>query len=542
MKGRRNRVWIVGRAAGTACISLAVWWLQGSPTPAQELIAPPPTLAAPPTFASPSTESTPAETVPAPAAVDPNVEVLTRGPIHEAYASPVTNAAGPGMVVPKRPPEPVEEQPPEVKPEGDHATWIPGYWSWDDDRKDFLWVSGVWRVAPNGVRWNPGYWQEAQGGWQWVSGYWIPIAKTEVAYLPKPPDTLDQGPTSPSPGETHVWVPGHWQWRLGHYVWVPGYWAVSQPDRVWVYPTYYWCPRGWVYCDGYWDYPLERRGLLFAPVYFTAPVRVYRPAVCVDVGAVSVSLFCRPAYRHYYFGDYYADTYVAIGFQPWFIYSGPRYGYDPLFCYYRAYHHRDPHWEANLRGWHDYYRGHPGMRPPHTLAAQQHLLADPKSHGRPDARNLAVGRPVGQLQKNPNGPIKVQPVGASQRVATQQSAKQMSGVASQRAHTETKGGQGGVGRVPGAGDAGQAGSARAGDARSPGAQSSGSRPPGPSGRQQPAQHSGSRSYNTSRGEGRERDAGGQEGFGGGGRGGFGGSGGSGGFGGSGGPGRGSRRP
>ena len=55
------------------------------------------------------------------------------------------------------------------------------------------------------------------------------------------------------------------------------------------------CPRGWVYVPGYWDYPLARRGLVFSPVYFAGPVAVYRPAICLDAGVFSVSLFCRPS-------------------------------------------------------------------------------------------------------------------------------------------------------------------------------------------------------------------------------------------------------
>lgn len=430
---------MVALAAGVGLLALAGWLTRGFPVAAQDLLPPPPG---------------PALTPPAQAGGDANVEVLTRGPIHEAYAMPVTGGPTTGLIVPKRPPNPVEEQPPDVKPPGDNAIWIPGYWSWEDERKDFIWISGVWRVPPPANRWVPGYWQEGQEGWRWVSGYWMPSAKSEVVYLPQPPASLEQGPSSPSPGSTYFWVTGHWQWSVDRYVWIPGHWGVARPDLVWVYPSYTWCPRGWVYCEGYWDYPLERRGLLFAPVYFVEPVVYYRPAVCVDVGVVTCSLFCRPAYRHYYYGDYYADSYVAIGIHPWFIYSGPRHGYDPLFCYYRVHHRNDPHWEANLRGWHDYYRAHPEMRPPHTLAEQRRLLADPRAQNRPDFRNLAVGHPVGQLRDNPNAPVKVQPVSMSQRAAIQQSAQQVSNFKNERQQLEMKGGVGGTGRVAGAGSAG----------------------------------------------------------------------------------------
>ena len=46
------------------------------------------------------------------------VEVLTRGPVHEAFAETVTFDPEPGIVVPKAPPADIEEVPPEQRPEG----------------------------------------------------------------------------------------------------------------------------------------------------------------------------------------------------------------------------------------------------------------------------------------------------------------------------------------------------------------------------------------------------------------------------------------
>ena len=77
-------------------------------------------------------------------------EVMTRGPIHEAFAQPVNSGEVKPLVVPNKPPEAIEEVPPDVKPADENAIWIGGYWGWDDDRKDFDWVSGVWRVPPPG--------------------------------------------------------------------------------------------------------------------------------------------------------------------------------------------------------------------------------------------------------------------------------------------------------------------------------------------------------------------------------------------------------
>src|SRR5687768_3068923 len=82
-----------------------------------------------------------------------DMEVLSRGPVHEAFAEPVVFDPTPGLVVPKQPPEAIEELPPDDKPEGDNVAWISGYWAWEEDRDDFIWISGFWRVMPPGRQW-----------------------------------------------------------------------------------------------------------------------------------------------------------------------------------------------------------------------------------------------------------------------------------------------------------------------------------------------------------------------------------------------------
>ena len=140
---------------------------------------------------------------PAPADVSPapapeGVEVMTRGVVHEAFAEVVTDPK-PGLIVSKKPPEAIEEVPPEFKPEEEGVIWITGYWAWDDERDDFFWQSGVWRVPPPGQRWVAGYWNEVAGGWQWVSGFWVPVETEEIRYYAAPPASLETGPTGPAP-------------------------------------------------------------------------------------------------------------------------------------------------------------------------------------------------------------------------------------------------------------------------------------------------------------------------------------------------------
>src|SRR5262249_43813180 len=111
-------------------------------------------------------------------------EVLARGPVHEAYAEPVDPRPQASPVVPKQPPEAVEETPPDQRPEGDNVQWINGYWAWDDERNDFIWVSGFWRVPPPGRRWVPGHWQPVDGGHQWSPGIWAAVEQPEIEYVP----------------------------------------------------------------------------------------------------------------------------------------------------------------------------------------------------------------------------------------------------------------------------------------------------------------------------------------------------------------------
>src|SRR5262249_13457948 len=82
------------------------------------------------------------------AASQEGVQVMARGPVHEAFAEPSVRKPGPTPTISKQPPNPVEEMPPDQKPEGANVTWIPGYWAWDEDRSDFIWVTAISRDIP----------------------------------------------------------------------------------------------------------------------------------------------------------------------------------------------------------------------------------------------------------------------------------------------------------------------------------------------------------------------------------------------------------
>ncbi|MGM0491258.1 MAG: hypothetical protein ACQESR_31405, partial [Planctomycetota bacterium] len=318
----------------------------------------------------------PASPAAAPPEGDPSdeMEAVARGPLHEAFAEVHGKDPKPGILVEREPPEPIEEVPPEHKPEGEDVVWIPGYWAWDVDREDFLWISGVWRKVPSGRSWVPGYWSEAEGSWRWVSGFWSDAEAEELEYLPAPPESIEVGPSSPAPDDTVSYVPGHWEYVDDGYRWHAGYWQPVREDLVWIPGRYVWTPRGCIYRPGYWDFLPSHRGTLFAPVYFHAAVYLqpsyrFTPYYVVEVGpSFLIHLFVRPGYCHYYFGDYYADHYRQYDIFPWVHAWGHHRHYDPLHALYSQYsrHHTTL---TRVRGWHSYFHKHKDHRPVHTFAA-----------------------------------------------------------------------------------------------------------------------------------------------------------------------------
>jgi hypothetical protein len=270
--------------------------------------------------------------------------------------------------------------PPVEKPEGD-VHWIGGYWSWDDERQDYLWVSGCWRTFPNGRNWIPGYWREQGQQWQWVPGLWVAAEKlttgsTEIAYQPQPPAPPQVAPPGPAPNADSFYVPGYWVWRDGRYMWCPGYWARVQPNYVWVPAHYCWTPSGYVFVAGYWDFALAHRGMIYAPVFVDNRVVgatfVYTPAYAVSDVVVVDSLWVRPAYCHYYFGDYYGPAYHRYGYESCIVYG--RDHYDSIIVY-RTWEHRDePRWhETQVTIFVERDAGR-APRPPRTLVEQQIII------------------------------------------------------------------------------------------------------------------------------------------------------------------------
>jgi hypothetical protein len=283
----------------------------------------------------------------APGELPRGVEVQARGPIHEAFASPSVEPK-PTPMVNRKPPVPIDEMPPDERPDGD-ASWIGGYWAFDDDRADYIWVSGCWRIKPANKEWVPGYWREVGTQWQWAPGFWTSVSqgKTEqVTYYPEPPAPPAVAPPGEPPAADTFYLPGYWTWNGDRYVWRAGYWTRVRPGYVYVAAHYRWTPQGYILVPGYWDLAVSRRGVLYAPVYVdpvvVGPRYVYTPYFAVRDNLVLDTMFIRPVCCSYYFGDYYGPRYVGFGFEPVVVYS--RRCYEPIIVYERWNYRDNPRW------------------------------------------------------------------------------------------------------------------------------------------------------------------------------------------------------
>ncbi|MGD0553001.1 MAG: hypothetical protein ABSB25_10175 [Sedimentisphaerales bacterium] len=353
-------------------------------------------------------------TQPPPTPAEEQPEVLTRGPVHEAFAEPVDLNTQAPLVAPTQPPANITENPPTDKPSGDQFVWVPGYWAWDAERNDYIWVSGCWRAAPPNRYWVPGYWSKTGLGWQWVPGFWGSTSNVQqLEYLPAPPAIADVEPPGPPPTEDNIWVPPCWYWYQSHYIWRPGYWVVAQDGWVWG-PSHYVCtPRGYVFVAGHWDYSLRRRGVLFAPVYFPRhyyerPGFSYSLSVAVDIGNLEFGLFTCPRYNHYYFGDYYDNLYIGIGIFPWYECRTRHSWYDPIYEHDRWRHHKvDRDWDNHERQEYDRRRDDKELRPPRTYRELEQREAKLPEAKRNDIR---MAESFDKVVANKKSTMKFEPV------------------------------------------------------------------------------------------------------------------------------------
>lgn len=366
------------------------------------------------------------------------VEVLTRGPVHEAFAQPVIFDEGAAFSISRQPPPPLDEIVPDQKPEGNHIVWIPGYWGWDGDRNDFLWVSGCWRAVPPNTSWVPGYWAQGRGGYQWVAGFWTTANTEEIEYLPAPPATLEEGP--PAGGSPdNIWISGCWIRQENRYAWRPGFWEPARANWAWEPSHYISTPRGYIYVDGYWDYPLERRGVAFLPVYCPASLYGregfrYSPDMVLDLGVLTLNLFSSPQRHHYYFGDYYGAEYAREDFHPWYEASDHHNWYDPIFVHQQWQHRDDHQWIQHEREGYDHRRDDTSLRPARTYEA---MTAQVARLPEKDRRQAQMARPMKEVVATKTTPYKFQTLDAKTREATASQAKETHAYKDTRAKWES---------------------------------------------------------------------------------------------------------
>src|SRR5262245_41066971 len=165
------------------------------------------------------------------------VVALTDGPVHEAFLSPAKDQDP--TPIDKAPPAPIVERP-AVDAPSPNAAWIAGYWDWDSSRKDFVWVTGTWRVPPPGRFWVNGYWKRDDRGWYRVPGSWSDRTTDRLDFRKDvPPAEQPDDEPGPAPDSEHFYVPGQYHPDGDGVVWKPGFWAKVQPGWSWV-------PAQWV--------------------------------------------------------------------------------------------------------------------------------------------------------------------------------------------------------------------------------------------------------------------------------------------------------
>lgn len=205
-----------------------------------------PGLDAPPPLEAPITQPAP----PRPEADDTKAEP----PTHEALLPPATRTRE--MRAPMSPPPPPEERPTEDSPDP-RATWVPGYWSWDQARNDFVWVGGVWQVPPRDSIWVGGRWMRDPVGWYRVAGSWgrrraaSTVGRVDWRKAGPPAEHPDDVP-GPAPGPDYFLVAGHYAPDGDGLVWKSSFWARVQDGWDWVPARWVRRSGGWGFRAGYW--------------------------------------------------------------------------------------------------------------------------------------------------------------------------------------------------------------------------------------------------------------------------------------------------
>lgn len=254
------------------------------------------------------------------------------GPVHEAF---VIKTGGSIFLqaVNQEPPQPINERIPEQK--DPNTQWIRGYWDFDENTKDYIWVCGVWRRVPPQMKWIEGYWSKEAEGWVRVRGLWSSQPEEQLSYLSNPPpDSLNED-AGKRPSDQMFWVSGYWQWDPSRraYQWLLGKWAQLDKDWVLVPAHYVFRPKGYLLVPAFWDYPIDNRGTAFGCLDIPPNARadyIYTPSNIIAPNVIIERCFCcYPDYLYlfYHHWCYHPDYWISF---PW---TPPWWGWDAWWCF-----------------------------------------------------------------------------------------------------------------------------------------------------------------------------------------------------------------
>ncbi len=285
-------------------------------------------------------------------------EPIDGGPIHEAY---ITRVTGTYVLdgIPSPPPQAILERIPLNQVQG--LTWLPGYWQWDAERNDFIWVGGVWRQPPPGHHWVPGEWKLLDQGAVWVRGFWSGKSANVAQHIAlAPPDQPDEAPEAP-PSKDYFWAPGYFEYEESthSYSWLEGQWQPLDPNWILVPAHYVWRTEGWRLVPSFWDWPLEQRGVVYASLFIRPEERIgfeYLPWLVVDPWDCVQRLYLYyPDYGCFFHHHwhYHQDLWNSCNCTP------PWWTWPKWWCY---------NWHQNWGLW--WWYCHPGYPQPHWLSQQ----------------------------------------------------------------------------------------------------------------------------------------------------------------------------
>lgn len=332
-------------------------------------------------------------------AVNASTEILLRGTIHEAFAQPIVSSNTLQAVTDIAPPQPLQQQ---VSAAASGAArgmaFIDGYWSFNSVDGKYEWVSGILRRSPPGHHWMPGQWVKLENGFARIPGAWISDKVGKPIEVSNVPAVSKLAPEGVRPGADQFWVPGSFKIENGEAVQSAGHWARAAANTAhWVWNPAHFIPtvNGAILVDGYWDFALGDRGVLFAPLRFDNTLDAQAAgrlasAVMLHAPKTFLHLFVDPKTQQYLFGNFYGDLAGGSGLMSWVDFAKSGQGFDALFQHYdRLYAAAGSDLAARLQGWNRHFLTNPMFGPPRNLVELSHYLS---SRDQFQAANVLVAR------------------------------------------------------------------------------------------------------------------------------------------------------